>query len=67
MLDELQKGKLQLKKIAHRTSEVRQIPFKKEDEKTIQNNLLEAIKMRRVELTKNDIENESDSESDWSD
>ena len=67
LLEELKKGAMQLKKIENMQEiNQRQIPLKKEEEKILQTSLMEAIKLRRMELTKNDVESDG-SNSDWSD
>lgn len=67
LFEELKKGALQLKKIENKPeNNQRQVPLKKDEEKILQTSLTEAIKLRRMELTKNDVESD-ESESDWSD
>lgn len=67
LFDELRKGGIKLKKIENNPELDRgRIPLKKDEEKILQSSLMEAIKLRRMELTKNDVESEN-SESDWSD
>jgi len=67
LFDEIKKGALKLKKIETQTSSTkREAPLKKEEEKIIKTSLMEAIRLRRIELTKNDLESDQ-SDSDWSD
>lgn len=67
LFEELKKGAMKLKKIENKTeNNQRQVPLKKDEEKILQSSLMEAIKLRRMELTKNDVESDG-SESDWSD
>ena len=67
LFEQLKKGAMQLKKIENKPeNNQRQIPLKKDEEKILQTSLMEAIKLRRMELTKNDVESD-DSQSDWSD
>jgi len=67
LFEELKKGGMKLKKIDNVTiNNERQVPFKKDEEKILQNSLMEAIKLRRMELTKNDVESDG-SDSNWSD
>jgi hypothetical protein len=66
-LDEIRKG-VQLKKIDHSAilEEKRPVKINKEDKNFLQSALQQAIQQRRMELTKNDIQ-ETESDSDWSD
>jgi hypothetical protein len=67
LLEQLKKGAMQLKKIENKPDiNQRQIPLKKDEEKILQTSLTQAIKLRRTELTKNDVESDG-SDSDWSD
>lgn len=67
LFEELKKGAMQLKKIENKPeNNQRQVPLKKDEEKIIQNSLMEAIRLRKMELTKHDVESEG-SGSDWSD
>jgi hypothetical protein len=62
----LQKVAIKLKKIENiPVNNIRQAPLKKDEEKILQTSLMEAIKIRRMELSKNDVESD-DSQSDWS-
>lgn len=64
--EEIKKGVV-LKKVEINTKDdSRPNKINKSESNSLQNNLSEAIKMRRMELTKFDIEN-SESEDDWSD
>jgi hypothetical protein len=69
ILDEIRKG-VQLKKInlVPKEEEKRPLKINKDDRGFLQTALQKAIQQRREELTKNDIsDDESNSESDWSD
>lgn len=62
----MQKVAIKLKKIENiPVNNIRQAPLKKDEEKILQTSLMEAIKIRRMELSKNDVESD-DSQSDWS-
>jgi hypothetical protein len=62
MYEEIQK--IQLKKVETPTPSQTKVTHVTNS--NIQNSLAEAIKQRRIDLTKNDIESEG-SEDDWSD
>lgn len=67
LFEDIKKGALKLKKIETQTSNTkRDATLKNEEEKILKNSLMEAIRLRRIELTKNDIESDA-SDSDWSD
>jgi hypothetical protein len=66
-LDEITRG-VQLKKILpNKEEEKRPNKINKEDKNFLQNALEIAIKQRREELTKNDVDEDGKSDSDWSD
>jgi hypothetical protein len=65
MFDEMKK--VQLKKVEYPpVTDKRQMKITKDESNILQQSLAEAIKQRRMELTKHDVESD-DSESDWSD
>lgn len=66
-LDEIRKG-VQLKKINfNKEKEKRPVKINKEEKNFLQSALAMAIQQRREELTKHDVDDNSDIESDWSD
>jgi hypothetical protein len=66
MFDEIKK--VQLKKLEHRASAEKKTQMKITRQATniLQHSLAEAIKQRRIELTKHDVDSD-ENESDWSD
>jgi hypothetical protein len=68
MLDEIRKG-VQLKKIEKKECQQEKKPvgkITKDETNFLKNSLAEAIKQRRMELTRNDVESDK-SDDDWSD
>jgi hypothetical protein len=69
MLEEIRKG-VQLKKVEKKDFQQEKKPpakaITKDESNFLKNSLSEAIKQRRMELTRNDVESDK-SDDDWSD
>ena len=65
-IEEMRKG-IQVKKITEfKPEEKRPVKINKEDKSYLQSALSKAILQRREELTKNDVNESEDEDSDWS-